>query len=372
MIDHNLSVEEQFQQFADLENTFNKIAAKQLFETQTDVRELSDEIEDFLQPVLWDSLAGGCYYTEQDKIIFSTSYNLLLSQFFLMAGKTLFNGKYNYLGRQVIERIQACNRELDQPLKDQCSFKLSAVPFVFSPSELKDNLTEEENRIFSNLIARGLYKDSLLLWANYKNSLKIAASLSEMEEKQAQILEHSMREKLLRLADNKYHRVFFRQSHNWNLNARFLSLLVFAYIWNQGKDYLPLIEKYQQTLMALLSSDVKFNAEQILEISYAIIDACQVVYRRDYVDHIGEIISNKLIPEAHSLSNDRYKTMFMNLVNMVNQLTEASAEPPVLVTADNSVELQVVILSDDLVTAEKQKEEAWSQFDSRIKVFGVR
>jgi len=34
--------------------------------------------------------------------------------------------------------------------------------------------------------------------------------------------------------------------------------------------------------------------------------------------------------------------------------------------------LQVVILSDDLVTAEKQKEEAWSQFDSRIKVFGVR
>jgi len=255
----------------------------------------------------WDSLNGGHYRVSPQRVSFSSFHNLILAEYFLAAGRTFFDGELIYLSNNILSVIaqKLCSNKTTG-ITSAITYPTESAPFVFTGVQIKTTLDPAEQQLLKALIGHAEFAVARHYAVSYCRTLKSAAAMAKLEFKQAQLLEASIRRKLIRLgvedsvakAVPVYQKTENQTSITVTLSAQCLSLLVQQQLYKPHAEAGTLAINLKHCLLAWLR---QFSAQDELDLTidcaYSLLDSCQI----DYDIEVIRLVSAMLHVDSNNL-----------------------------------------------------------------------
>lgn len=221
----------------------------------------------------FDAVEGCLYVDYGGEFVCSLQHNLLAAEFLASADKVLLHGELQFQAKKILDTIAHKIRQdgIDKLLLEE-RYSKNSSPLEIEGALLLSHLEPIELTLFEGLINSTVEKNHYyhLVW---QRSLKQAADKTSIHFKQAQILQHSILEKLQQL----------RPGHN-SLTEQRLELpdvtkllTVFSHVnyWYESFQYEDVLKKTYDALTSQLlvdSSMENLTEETHLEICYALVE----------------------------------------------------------------------------------------------------
>jgi len=195
---HSLTL---WQQKQDLLDQLGHFANLSIFDEPQEKEILKTKLLKFIYCNLFDPIYGGLLVNkgnDDNKETLNKYYkplliNIYLHEIFTAAGQVFYDGELNYCGKLIFRYLitQLENKDIEFERYDE----LKNIDNYFSSEQLTNQLNDKEKELFFALISDDQPFNKGYLFC-YKRSLKEASDLIDMEYKQAQILDYSIKEKL--------------------------------------------------------------------------------------------------------------------------------------------------------------------------------
>ncbi len=300
LFDLKLSGDKLWLQSYKIDQKLSEYAQLSLIQEQKSKDDFIQNSQKDIQQLNWDSIHGACYQLGNDTATFSIDVQANLARFLLASGITFFDGDLNHLGCQLLEAIINFLYSKEKGyFNSEVVFQSQQVPCVVSGKQLLENLVEQEVLLLSALINQQSFVQNKSYWIKYQTSLQVAADKSNINYKQAQILENILHNKLKRITAGHLNRQSLDETINIENNALMIRLIVQITLWNNKDNYQFYLEKLAENFKSQLDDvDNILNSEKLIYICYSLLDYCQINYQPNLVQLIyNKIINMPLNPE---------------------------------------------------------------------------
>jgi len=197
-----------WQQKQDLFDQLGLLANLSIFDEPQEKEALKTKLLEFIYSHSFDPIYGGLLINRENnghKETLTKYYkplliNLYLHEIFMAADQVFYDGELNHQGRLIFRYLIARleNKEIEFDRYDE----IKNIDNYFSYEQINNQLNDKEKKLFIALISEDKHSDNGYLFC-YKRSLKEASNSINMEYKQAQILDFSIKEKLKAIEDKE-------------------------------------------------------------------------------------------------------------------------------------------------------------------------
>jgi len=207
LITSQLSSSEQWQQKQQIINSLYKQARASIFDDPVEKDRLKEDLLSFVYSNYFDQSQGGyisqCDSRDQNSrsnLFFKPIItNIYLCEILSASSPVLCDGELSHFQQQIFEYL--INRIETDTLRDSQCLPIERLSSFYSLEAIESLLSEKEKELLCALTnSNNLCQDGILF--SYTKSLKVAAKEINMEVKEAQILEYSLKSKLKSLSAN--------------------------------------------------------------------------------------------------------------------------------------------------------------------------
>ena len=325
----------------------------------------------------FNSINGGIYFAEKDRLIMSLEDNSLFAEFSLAAGLTFFNGELTYLANQTISAMVANLYDPQEKLFfQQLSYSINEAPFILDEAIVKNVLTEDELELLNALIAKPNNSANSRYRISYKRSIIQASADVDYFPKRAQILEHSLRSKLCDYQASYPKACKLSNNFCLSANARVLSVLIQAIIWHKQDEYRDVAADLHECLLKIFKSELKLTEKQSIDMLAALLDYLQI----DFDPLLAEYLTVKIrtLKDVESLNQSYHNKLdlicsFLNQIpgNNPNLNGKTKTQGSTFVEKINLVKLSGTILQQDNIKRGNIKQELLACYNPYVKFITI-
>ncbi len=371
-----------------------ELAAQSIMAPKQQVDECSRRLQTLCLQLEFDALQGGLIMPMRtpeephQKTLFAKPIliNCLIAELLLQADRYLYTGQLNRVAQQSIDYLVTQLENNSQRLiTEEPVYALASLYNSFDQSTLHQELEQPELQLLTALICReSLARTNIVgngVLISYKYQLADAANVINMPLKQAQIIEHSVRTKLNRLAESKVHH--YVPIANWlTANCRLLQTISQALVLEDKQAWHEKVTQLNHQLMTCLKQ-TQLTAEQRIAIVSAGLFYLQVEFEWSCADELlsqlESIDFESFVPsmaaQASASANKSLQqlSLISEVVKQLNQTTLASIAShlePALAQFNNGL-WQVVLLKGDSVELDGQLVKLRSEFNPYRLIFCI-
>lgn len=373
ILDFTQPAEALWQQVQVLKKRLQQFAQLSLIDSQSEKDQFLSDCHNLVSQLHWDSIAGGCYLVDQNTAIYSTRHNLILAEFLLAAGRTFFDGEFIYLSERIMQATVGFMFKDNKPLiKSQVSFPIEQSPFNLKKENLSC-LEPKEIKLLAALLKTERFLSGQYYWISYRVSLSKAAEKAGIHYKQAQILEQSLRTKLLEKNQSKYNQAIYHCSAELDTCQQVLSTTIHTILWNRNEVYQALAEELKKLLVNRLIATVKLNASECVYVCYGLLKYCQTNFDNELLGVIQQKLQG-FKAEPH-LSKKCEVLLFrsISILRQLNFLPKDEGLNELFQSLSNKIDNdflpKVVLLSTSNLEREEQKQALLSTYDPQLLVY---
>lgn len=368
MLNFQLSNDKLWIQLQTLKKKLANFSNLSLIDSQKNKQLFLADFYHFLQQLDFDSIGGGYYLKNSDTLRLSAQKHALLAEMMLSVGLVFSEGELIYRGERLIRVInEYLFNKKNSFFIDNIDFSQEEAPFILNGSTIQNNLTTEEFKLLLALTDNEKLEPNKNYRLQYKKTLITAAEKIEMHYKQAQILEHTLKEKLIRQfapylkpQNNK------KKTLDIHSNSYMANLLIELVIWHRKTDYIEQSDNLLSNLVKCLS-DTKTNHDQKIMICYTLLNYSQINFKQSNIKLANEILIS-LKSEIFNFQSSKF--LYHYSYQILKKLINLDVQLPSNAFNDLQLpEISVNQLPQSKIKAEIERQTLLSYYNPWLKVY---
>jgi|GEM_PF-4097198 len=380
ILDFDLPDNELYRQFQQQKKKLANFARLSLLDSQLEKDNFHAECLSFVLRINLDSIYGGLYQANGDKFQLSTFQNILLSELLLASGLTFFDGDLTYNGSNILARISSLFSGQSNLFRTEVWYKYKELPFLVDGTLLIEKLDTQERQLLKALLDISEINQDKQYEIGYKISLSTASVKSNIHFKNAQVLEQSLRKKLMLLTSDRELNPVVCNEFDISLNAKILSFLVASTLWFKETEYVEITERLNHSLSQWLNQSLELPSSQdlndkIILVCVALIDYCQIKFDQQVLllacETMLQFVEKNDLSEEVRISTSQSLLILSKLEIITDRLNESDRNQ--LYQVINNIQflekITIISLQGTNSAQLEQKEQLLSCYDPLLKIY---
>ena len=269
---------------AHLKTVLHQITNSSVLDSPDMRDDLINTTVDFLRSEFFDAIEGGFYRQDPSGFQFVPFHNAILAEYLLLADKVFYHGEPRFYGLALLDNLlNNFWRESKNTIAGDRHYSISETPFIISRNRLASVLNLDELNLLAALIGENNQTTNRHWTLCFRKPLKDAASDISMPQKQAQIIQSIIVDRLKQLQGKAYATMGDRVSLNTPDRCQMLMALIQALICYGVERFQESAQQISQLLTKeLVSRQPDINdltcLEEQLNIACTLIEYLQVSF----------------------------------------------------------------------------------------------